>query len=270
MDNRPIGVFDSGLGGLTAAAELSALLPREHIIYLGDSHNMPYGEKSHDRIVEMARQDFRFMLGMGVKAVFVACGTVTTNALDVLRQDSPVPVFGVVDAAVEEAAAATKNGRIGVLATRASIASGAFRNKLGERFPQLNVTEQACPRFASMIENGIFGRDDPRVIEAANEYFPPLIAAGVDTVILGCTHYPLLHDIIREYMGEVSQISSGAAAARSIAAFLGEKSLESGSDEGRTEYYTTGGWDAFAHTAALMLGRDISDELRAIEPFDKG
>lgn len=270
MDNRPIGVFDSGLGGLTAAAELAALLPDEHIVYLGDSHNMPYGEKSHERIVEMAQHDLRFMLEKSVKTVFVACGTVTTNALDILVEQSEVPVFGVVDAAVREALAATENGKIGVLATSASIASGAFSRKIAELAPDVNVTQQACPRFASMIENGIFGKDDPRVIEAAAEYFPPLIAAGVDTVILGCTHYPLLHDIIAQHMGGVKQISSGAAAARSIAAHLTSQGLTAQSGGGGTEYYTTGDRDSFAHTARLMLGRDISAELCAIAPFDKG
>lgn len=270
MDQRPVGVFDSGLGGLTAAAELLSILPKENIIYLGDSHNMPYGEKSHERIVEMAKQDLRFILEKNVKAVFVACGTVTTNALELLRGLSPVPVFGVVDSAVAEAVAATKNGKIGVLATSASIASGVFRQRLAEADPRLQVTEQACPRFATMIENGVFAKDDPRVIAAAGAYLPGLISAGVDTVILGCTHYPLLRDVILEYMGRVELISSGAAAARSVAACLQDRGLTAERGSGETHYYTTGCAGSFAATAAVMLGCDVTDKLTEIPPFTSG
>ena len=270
MDNRAIGVFDSGLGGLTATKELSELLPNEHIIYLGDSYNMPYGEKTREEIVEKSRRDLRFLLNKGVKAVFVACGTATSNALEILAEESPVPVFGVVEAAVREAVSNTKNGKIGLLATKASVKSGAYERLIYELSPEFSVTTSACPKFATMVEDGIIDKKDERVLQAVSEYLPPLKAAGVDTVILGCTHYPLLADVISEYMGfDVKLISAGAAAARSLCSYLRENGMASDRKQSLTEYYTTGRTDCFANTAQLMLKRDITPELMGIEPFDK-
>jgi glutamate racemase len=270
MDNRPIGIFDSGLGGLTAACELSLLMPSEHIIYLGDSANMPYGEKTHEEIIYMSLRDMEFLLGKDVKAVFVACGTATSNALEALREKSPIPVFGVVDAAVSEAVEVTRTGRIGLLATRASIQAGTFEKKLRESDPALHIIPKACPKFASMVEDGLTEKTDPRVRQAADEYLPCLRQAEVDTVILGCTHYPLLADIISEYMGPgVTLISSGAAAARQWAQYLRDNGMQCGERPGHTEYFTTGAASEFARSAKLMLRRDISGELTQIRPFDK-
>jgi len=270
MDNRPVGIFDSGMGGLTAAQELSKLMPGEHIIYLGDSFNFPYGEKNRDRIIEMSRKDLRFMLAKDVKAVFIACGTATSNALETLREESPVPVFGVVEAAVREALAATVNGRVGLLATTATIRAGTYEKLLSETAPDVTVVPKACPRFASMVEDGIFDREDERVWTAVREYLPPLKEAGVDTVLLGCTHYPLLADVISEYMGEkVRFISSGAAAARELCRYLRANGMASDKLAAKTEYYTTGSAAAFAEKANLMLQKDISSELHGTEPFDK-
>lgn len=270
MDNRPIGVFDSGLGGLTAASELSELLPSEHVFYLGDSYNMPYGEKSREEIIRMSRADLAFLLSRNVKAVLVACGTATSNALTTLEGESPVPIYGVVEPAVREAVAATRNERVGVLATRATIRAGNFEHLLKVVAPELAVTSQACPKFATMVEDGIFEKADPRVARAVEAYLPPLRAAGVDTIILGCTHYPLLADIISEYMGmDVRLISSGAAAARQLCADLRDADMLADGARGGTDYFTTGNFDAFAHTARLMLRKDISAALTRIEPFDK-
>ena len=270
MDNRAIGVFDSGLGGLTATQELMKLLPDEHIIYLGDSYNMPYGEKDKNSIVEMSRNDLRFLLNKNVKAIFVACGTATSNALDELIAESPVPVFGVVEPAVCEAVNITKNGKIGLLATRASVGAGTYQKSIKEKSPDICVTAKACPKFATMVEDGIFDKEDERVINAAVEYLPPLKQAGVDTVILGCTHYPLLADVISEYMGEnVRLISAGAAAARRLCGYLRENDMTCEDRAAKTEYFTTGAIENFARTAALMLKYDISPYLTEIEPFDK-
>lgn len=268
MDQRAIGVFDSGLGGLTAARELSVLMPGERIIYLGDSANMPYGEKTPEQIVEMSIRDLNFLLKQNVKAVFVACGTATSNALEALRSVSPVPVFGVVDASIDEAIKATKNNKLGLLATRATVFAGTYQKKIFEKSKAVSLTVQACPKFATMVEDGIFDRNDERVRHAAEEYLPPLKAAGVDTVILGCTHYPLLKDIIMEYMGVgVTLISAGAAAARSLCGYLEENGLCSQENRGGTVYYTTGNVDHFAKTAERMLLKDISAQLTGILPF---
>ena len=271
MDNRAIGVFDSGLGGLTATQELKNLLPDEHIIYLGDSYNMPYGEKDKSQIIEMSRKDMQFLLNRNVKAIFVACGTATSNALEVLAEESPVPVFGVVEPAVREAINSTKNGKIGLLATRASVQAGTYHRLIQEMSPDACVTTKACPKFATMVEDGIFDKDDERVLKAVSEYLPPLKQAGADTVILGCTHYPLLADVISEYMGDnVRLISAGAAAARRLCKYLQENGLTCESHTAKTEYFTTGVPKNFARTAALMLKHDISPFLTGIQPFDKG
>ena len=270
MDNRAIGVFESGMGGLTATQELSKLLPDEHIIYLADSFNFPYGEKNRETIIKMSRNDLNFLMSKEVKAVFIACGTATSNALDDLRRESPVPVFGVVEAAVHEAIAATRNGRIGLLATTASINAGTYVKLLNELGPEILVTAKACPKFATMVEDGIVDKNDERVLKAVLEYLPPLKIAGVDTVILGCTHYPLLADVISEYMGkDVKLISAGAAAARSLCDYLKKNEMISDGLERKTEYYTTGKTESFAHTAQMMLKRDISSVLAGVEPFDK-
>ena len=271
MDNRAIGVFDSGLGGLTATSELRRLLPDEHIIYLSDSYNFPYGEKSRDKIIEMSLADMRFLLSRKVKAIFVACGTATSNALEALIEESPVPVFGVVEPAVDEAVKCTKNGKIGLLATRASVGAGTYQRLIQFLTPEISVTAKACPKFATMVEDGITDKDDERVIKAAQEYLPPLKQAGVDTVILGCTHYPLLADVISEYMGkDVKLISAGAAAARKLGTYLRENDMTNEAQEGVTQYCTTGSPEHFAAIAELMLKNDISPFLTGIEPFDKG
>lgn len=268
MDNRPIGIFDSGLGGLTAMAELSRLLPKEHIIYLGDSFNMPYGEKTHEQIVEMARNDLHFVLEKNVKAVFVACGTITSNALSLLKEESSVPVFGVIDAAARVAAETTKNGKIGLLATTASVNAGAFQKRISQLAPKAEIVAGACPKFASMVEHGLFDKEHPAVRSAADEYLPPLKNAGVDTVILGCTHYPLLAEAISEYMGkEVKLISSGAAAAGELCAYLSENDLCAEDFGAPAQYYTTGDRESFASIGKLMLGSPINDKLYAVEPF---
>lgn len=269
MNNNPIGVFDSGVGGLTAMQELTTLLPNEHIIYLGDSHNMPYGEKTRDEIVSFSQSCLEFLLGRGVKAVFVACGTATVNALDILKSQSGVPVFGVVDAAAQEALSATENGRIGVLATRASIRAQTYQRRLKELKSGIIVEARACPVFATMVEYGIFDKNDEMVRRAAQEYLPPLKEAQVDTVLLGCTHYPLLSEVIKEYVGaNVRLISSGAAAARSLAAWLEESGMAADENVHKLEYFTTGEKESFANSAFLMLRRDISGELIAIKPLN--
>ena len=271
MDNRAIGVFDSGLGGLTATQELRRLLPDERIIYLSDSYNFPYGEKSRDKIIEMSLADMRFLLSRNVKAIFVACGTATSNALEALVRESPVPVFGVVEPAVCEAVKCTENGKIGLLATRASVGAGTYQRLIQFMTPEISVTAKACPKFATMVEDGITDKDDERVIKAAQEYLPPLKQAGVDTVILGCTHYPLLADVISEYMGkDVKLISAGAAAARKLGTYLRENDMTNEAQEGVTQYCTTGSPEHFAAIAELMLKNDISPFLTGIEPFDKG
>jgi glutamate racemase len=218
----------------------------------------------------MSLNNLRFLLDKGVKAVFVACGSATSNALDLLEKESSVPVFGVVEPAAREAVSLTQSGKIGLLATRASVAAGTYQRLIRKLLPEAAVTAKACPKFATMVEDGIFEKDDGRVLDAASEYLPPLRLSGVDTVILGCTHYPVLADVISEYMGaDVRLISAGAAAARRVRDFIEENNMLSRGKAAKTEYFTTGETGLFARTANIMLQRDISSELTGIAPFDK-
>ena len=201
MDTRPIGVFDSGLGGLTAVRELRQLLPSENIIYFGDTARVPYGGRSAEILLKYARQDVRFLRSHDIKAILVACGTVSTTALPQLRQESDIPILGVVEPACRRAAAVTRNRRVGLIATAASVRSGAYQRSLRQLDPDIAVTAKACPLFVPLVENGRFRRGDVVIETVAREYLEPLRREGLDTLILGCTHYPLLTDIIGDIMG---------------------------------------------------------------------
>ncbi len=197
-DDRPIGVFDSGLGGLTAVKELRRLLPGEDIIYFGDTGRVPYGTRGRDTIVAYARQDIAFLLSKNVKTILAACGTVSSTFP--IEESSRLPVLynGVVQAAAKAAMQATQNNKIGIIGTEATIASQSYQQALLSLSPHIQSTSNACPLFVPLVENGHFGTDDPMVQIAAEKYLAPIQAAGVDTLILGCTHYPLLSGAIQK------------------------------------------------------------------------
>ena len=196
MDDRPIGVFDSGLGGLTTVRELCRLLPEEDIVYFGDTGRVPYGSRSRETIVKYARQDVAFLRTFDLKTIVIACGTVSTTALDVLAAENPIPVLGVVAPAARAAARATRSGSIGLIGTQASIRSGAYERLIRAENPAARVLAQPCPLFVPLVENGRFRPGDVVIETVAAEYLAPLKEAGVDTLVLGCTHYPLLEKVI--------------------------------------------------------------------------
>ena len=200
MDDRPIGVFDSGLGGLTTVRELCRLLPEEDIVYFGDTGRVPYGSRSRETIVKYARQDVAFLRTFDLKTIVIACGTVSTTALDVLAAENPIPVLGVVAPAARAAARATRSGSIGLIGTQASIRSGAYERLIRAENPAARVLAQPCPLFVPLVENGRFRPGDVVIETVAAEYLAPLKEAGVDTLVLGCTHYPLLEKVIGAYM----------------------------------------------------------------------
>ena len=216
MDNRPIGVFDSGLGGLSVVRELVSLLPREHIVYFGDTGRVPYGTRSRETIEKYAAQDGQFLLSKDVKMVIAACGTVSSVAASVLDR-LPVPSIGVVEAPAAAAVAATKNGRIGIIGTAATVRSGAFAKAIAAKSDTAQVFAVACPLFVPLVENGWIEPDNEVTLATARRYLEPLKAQGVDTLILGCTHFPLLAPIIAQVMGDgVTLIDTGRADASSI------------------------------------------------------
>ncbi len=265
MDPRPIGVFDSGLGGLTAVRELTRLLPGEDVVYFGDTGRVPYGSRGRDSIIRFARQDVAFLLQRGVKAVVCACGTISTVAGALLQKTLDVPFFMVVDPSCRAAAKATRTGRMGVIATNATIASGSFQARLGELAPGAQVFSAACPLLVPLVEAGHIAPDDPITAPAVRYYLEPLAQRDIDTLILGCTHYPILAPAIRRFFGDgVALIDSGQQAALAVAGFLAEAGMLSGREAGGAcTYYVTDDPRGFAKTAGIFLGTRVDD--RAVQ-----
>ncbi len=212
MDERPIGIFDSGLGGLTAVRRLRQVLPAEDLVFLGDTGRVPYGARSAATILRYAAEDMAFLMGQGVKAVVVACGTVSSIALHTLK-DRGIPVVGVVAPAARKAAALTKNGRIGVTGTAAAIRAGAYVSALKELDPRCQSLAVACPMFVPLIEGGDTEPGSRMLETALEEYLRPIRDFGADTLILGCTHYPLIASAISAYEGRGVRLVDVAAEA---------------------------------------------------------
>lgn len=260
LDNRPIGVFDSGLGGLTVVRELEKLLPGEDMVYFGDTGRVPYGTKGRDTIVKYAAQIMRFLHGFDVKAVIIACGTVSSVAFHEAETVSSVPVIDVVRPAAAAAAAASKNGCIGVLGTAATVRSGAFEKALLACRPEAHVVSRACPLFVPLVESGHFSKGDRLAELAAHEYLDDFLAPGQDTVILGCTHYPILGGIIADIFGpEVTLINSGLEEARAARRIFEEKGILSGKTSGgKCRFYVSDYTDDFARLAGILLEHTLS------------
>ena len=267
MDKRPIGVFDSGLGGLTAVRELRRLLPGEDIVYFGDTGRVPYGSRSKETIIKYARQDAAFLNTFDPKAIVIACGTVSANALELLEAENHIPVLGVVDPAAHAAAIASKNGKIGLIGTEASIRSGAYERALAVLRPDAQVFPKACPLFVPLVENGRFKPGDAVAELVVSEYLAPLKEAGVDTLVLGCTHYPLLRETIAAYMGSgVTLIDAGGSCAHRVAQVLGgSDSLSGWTGGGKCRYFVSDSTDGFAKLASLFLGEDVTEDVTQID-----
>lgn len=263
MNQRAIGVFDSGLGGLTAVRRLRQLMPSENIIYFGDTARVPYGNRGRETLLKYARQDMRFLCSFDLKAVVVACGTVSTNCLEELRAESGIPVVGVVDPAVRRAAERTRNKKIGLAATRASVSSGAYERAFRALDPALEVHSLPCPLFVPLVEEGRCRPGDPVIETVAAEYLAPLREAGVDTLVLGCTHYPLLTEVIGAVMGaETVLVDVGAEAARRCREVLMERDALAQRPAGSAVYYTSDRAVDFQRLAALFLGEEGPVEVR--------
>lgn len=266
MDQRPIGVFDSGSGGLTAVREIRSILPSENIIYFGDTSRVPYGGRSPEILLHYARQDVHFLRSFDVKALLVACGTVSTNALPVLAAESDIPILGVVEPACAAAAAATRNKRVGLIATAASVRSGAYERTLAAMDSAITVYAKACPLFVPLVENGRFRPGDTVIETVAREYLTPLRDTGIDTLILGCTHYPLLTEVIADVMGgDVTLVDSGAAAARALRQTLSDKDLLAQRESGTLTLYASDQPQDFGALAPQFLRRPLEG---AVLPVD--
>lgn len=200
LSYAPIGVFDSGVGGLTVAREIMRQLPNERIVYFGDTARVPYGSKSQETIIRFSRQIIRFLKTKGVKALVVACNTASALALEEIRPELDLPIIGVLKPGARVAAEATRNGKIGVIATESTIASQLYTKVIQSHSPHAQVLGKPCPLFVPLVEEGWM--KDPVTVEVANRYLEPLKESGIDTLIMGCTHYPLLRSTIRQIMGD--------------------------------------------------------------------
>ncbi len=267
MDNRPIGVFDSGLGGLTAVRSLRQILPEEDLIYFGDTARVPYGGRARETILKYARQDVRFLRSFDLKAVLIACGTISTTSLDTLQAENDLPIVGVVEPACRRALLVTKTKKIGLIATLASVRSGAYEATLRRLDPAVEVVGKPCPLFVPLVENGRISRGDTVIETVAREYLEPLKETGIDTLILGCTHYPLLTDVIQEVVGPgITLVSAGEESAFELKRML--KATEKRADEhhrGEAEFYVSDRVEDFEQIASVFLQEDLRHTARRID-----
>lgn len=263
---RPIGVFDSGLGGLTAVRALWQILPEEHLIYFGDTARVPYGGRSQETLLKYARQDVRFLRSFDLKAILVACGTVTTTALPTLQKENDLPIVGVVEPACRRAAAVTKNKHVGMIATPASVRSGAYGRTLHRLDPEIRVIEKACPLLVPLVENGRYQPGDAVIETVAREYLEPLRQEGLDVLILGCTHYPLLTDIIREIMGpEVALVNAGAESVHTLHDALARRQLLAPEGTGQALLCTSDRPEGFGQMARRFLQEEPTAPVRLVD-----
>jgi len=255
-----IGVFDSGVGGLTVVSALRRRLPGESILYLGDTARLPYGSKSPDTVTRYTRRNIEFLAERGVKAVVVACNTASALALPNL-DPSGIPTWGVIEPGARKAAAVSR-GRVGVIATEATVRSDAYPRALRAIRPDLEILSQSCPLFVPLVEEG--WHEDPVTVEVAERYLRPLLNAGIDTLVLGCTHYPLLKSVLQVSAGPgVVLVDSADEVAEMVAAGLAEQGLEA-THQPTHHFCVTDSGETFQRLARTIL-KDDGVELEWVE-----
>jgi glutamate racemase len=253
--DAPIGIFDSGFGGLTVARSVIDQLPHESLLYLGDTARQPYGQKPIGEVREYALECLDHLVAQGVKALVIACNSASAAMLRDARERYDVPVVEVILPATRRAVAATRNGRIGVICTRATADSLAYDDAFAAA-PQIELTTRACPLFVEFVESGVTGGDE--LLAAAHDYLDPLVAAGVDTVILGCTHYPLLTGVISYVMGDdVTLVSSAEECGKDVYKMLATTGLMRASGEPSYTFATTGAPEEFETIGRRFLGTEM-------------
>jgi len=258
MKSSPIGVFDSGIGGLTVVKELMRQLPSEDIIYFGDTARVPYGIKSNETVVRFSIENILFLLKANVKLICIACNTVSSVALPAIKNYFRVPIVGVISPGAKEAVYATQTKRIGVIGTRATIRSHAYENEIKSLEPGAFIKTQSCPLFVPFVEEGWLG--GKVVQDVAETYLKPLKASRVDTVILGCTHYPLLKPVIKKVMGNsVVLIDSAKQVAMEVKKILASENLLNAQHKGRQKFYVSDNPEWFASIAKRFLGKEVKE-----------
>jgi len=256
-----IGIFDSGVGGLTVVHALLGALPAEHLIYLGDTGRYPYGTKSAETVTRYSVENSDFLAGRGIKLLVVACNTASAVALPTLESRYDVPVVGVILPGARAALAKSRNRRVGVIATEGTIASGAYQRALRSLDSGLEIYTRACPLLVPLAEEGWVDGDVPRSV--VETYLGSLRRSGIDTLVLGCTHYPLLRPVIAEVMGEgVALVDSAEETAREVAAALAAKGLARGAGAGSASFFVTDVPDRFVRIGQRFLGTRVESAVR--------
>jgi glutamate racemase len=237
LNNAPIGVFDSGIGGLTVVREIRALLPHEDIVYLGDTARLPYGTKSVDAIIQYSIENMEFLLSREVKCLVVACYSSTSVAFDILQQRCPVPVIGVIEPGVKRALDLSPSGKIGVIGTSLTIYSGAYEKVFKRLSSTAEVLGRACPLLVSLVEEGWLKHPATELI--VNSYMTPLKEDGIDTLLLGCTHFPLLMDVFKKVMGSIHFVDASQEVSRELARELQGREITGDRKHGSLSIYLT-------------------------------
>lgn len=255
---RPIGIFDSGIGGLTVAQEVTRLLPNEQIVYFGDTARVPYGTKSKESVIRFSRDNVNVLLRYNVKMIVIACNTSTSWALGILRKEYKIPIIGVIEPGSRRALEVSRKKRIGVIATPSTVNSGKYTQTILKLAPSAKVSSRACPLFVPLVEEGWL---DHQVTEkVAEEYLASLRAEQIDTLILGCTHYPLLKTVLQKVMGkQVTLVDSAIETARAVKKLLeAEGLLRSSKHPPRHEFLVSDEPEHFRVVAKRFLGHDLT------------
>jgi glutamate racemase len=257
--NSPIGVFDSGVGGLTVAREIMRQLPNEDLVYFGDTARVPYGSKSKNTVLKYSRQIVRFLRTKNVKAIVVACNTASALALDEIAKEIDIPIIGVVKPGAKMAVETTKTGNVGVIGTASTVKSGIYNDYIRELNPSITVVSKACPLFVPLVEEGLI--DDRVTDDIVGRYLQDMKEYKVDALVLGCTHYPLIRHTIKRYMGdEVTLVNPAFETAKSLKELLTEqKMLNKEIHKPQHQYYVSDGVESFIAFADSVLPCHVTD-----------
>ncbi|QQK07976.1 glutamate racemase [Miniphocaeibacter halophilus] len=259
MDNRPIGIYDSGFGGLSVLKELRDKLPKEDYLYFGDTKRIPYGSKDKETIQLFSKQVTSFLMEKNVKMIVLACNTVTANAMEYLQENFNIPIIGIIDSGVKSAISSSKNNVIAVLGTEATINSEVYYEKLKKENKELEILSVACPEFVPLVEEG--SNKEKEIEEAAKKYYKEISNREFDTVILACTHYPHIVTEIKKVFGEnKTYINPAIKLVDNIKKFLEYNNLENGKNSlGNIDFYTSGELDSFRENGSIYFGEKIED-----------
>ncbi len=266
MNGKPIGIFDSGVGGLTVFSEIRKRFPAEDLIYFGDTARVPYGPKSKNTIVDYSVQNTRFLAGFQVKLIIVACNTSSAVAIDLLREQFSLPIIGVLEPGAEKAVAASKSGRIGIIGTEGTINSSAYPKEIKKLNPSAATYSQSCPLFVPLVEEG--WQDHPVAFEIVKEYLAPLLAEKIDTLVLGCTHYPILKKMIKRVVGnDIALIDSAETISEYLENYLrlqdnNPEAKSPDRQKGKDYFYVSDNEKKFKDIASRILQENIENLVR--------